>query len=126
MEAELTEEERRKEALRKAGQEYFENVLKKAAVGRDPFAPAPSSSPSRLALGTSHHALPASRARSRFSCKPGGMAAADGDSDSSASRLLLCDDEAVPPFALRGLSQPTTIVHHIATQHWPEAARSES
>jgi hypothetical protein len=25
MEAELTEEERRKEALRKAGQEYFEN-----------------------------------------------------------------------------------------------------
>jgi len=53
MEAELTEEERRKEALRKAGQDYFENVLKKAAVGRDPFAPAPSSSPSRLAPGTS-------------------------------------------------------------------------
>lgn len=37
------EDERKREALRKAGQEYFERVLAEASTGKDPFAPEPIS-----------------------------------------------------------------------------------
>lgn len=113
MEAELTEEERRKEALRKAGQEYFENVLKKAAVGRDPFAPAPSSSPSRLALGTSHRPLPVHD--HWILVEAGRFGSAHGESDSCTRRFLLRDDEAVQLFAIRGLLQ--TDDHDVRHHH---------
>ena len=41
------EDERRREALRKAGQEYFEQVLKQASKGKDPFNSAQSSATGR-------------------------------------------------------------------------------
>eukprot|EP00193_Tetraselmis_chui_P012982 CAMPEP_0177774084 /NCGR_PEP_ID=MMETSP0491_2-20121128/13281_1 /TAXON_ID=63592 /ORGANISM="Tetraselmis chuii, Strain PLY429" /LENGTH=228 /DNA_ID=CAMNT_0019292365 /DNA_START=84 /DNA_END=767 /DNA_ORIENTATION=- len=37
--SEGVEDERKREALRKAGQEYFERVLAEASTGKDPFAP---------------------------------------------------------------------------------------
>ena len=39
--ADAAEEERKREALRKAGQEYFERVLAEASTGKDPFAAEP-------------------------------------------------------------------------------------
>jgi len=37
------QDEKKREALRKAGQEYFERVLAEASTGKDPFAPEPIS-----------------------------------------------------------------------------------
>jgi hypothetical protein len=39
----VEEDERRREALRKAGQDYFDQVLKQASKGKDPFKATPPS-----------------------------------------------------------------------------------